>query len=159
VKKKLMFDHDFSRVTRKHYITGKSAINFPLVGVTTGGWHSLAYFDRDSGMIKLSLAGIHYPDTSSFYSDAGIRDMSKELERRGWSTGGRAVFMADHYRAAADMVAKWAMSNSKHCSVEIANWFPGESDRERFLDLLTTGSTRLQEIGQLEKVERWLPYQ
>ncbi|WP_426212478.1 hypothetical protein [Pseudomonas sp. TWR2-1-1] len=156
--KKPAFDHDFLRVSREHYITGKSAINFPSMGAT-GGWHSLAYFDRDSGVMKLSLAGIHYPDTTVFFSGAGICDMSPELERRGWSTGGRAVFMADHYRAAADMVAKWALSNSKHCNVEIANWFPAEPDRERFLDLLATGSTRLQEIGKREKVECWLRYQ
>ena len=152
------FDHDFSRVSREHYITGKSAINFPTMRAT-GGWHSLAYFDRDSGVMKLSLAGIHYPDTTAFFSDAGICDMSQELARRGWSAGGRAVFMADHYRAAADMVAKWAMSNSNHCNVEIANWFPAEPDREIFLELLATGSIRLQELGRLGKVENWLRYQ
>lgn len=27
--------------------------------------------------------------------------------------------MADHYRAAADMIVRWALSASIHCSVEI----------------------------------------
>lgn len=88
--KKPAFDHDFLRLSREHYITGKSAINFPSMGAT-GGWHSLAYFDRDSGVMKLSLAGIHYPDTTAFFSDAGICDMSQELARRGWSAGGRGL--------------------------------------------------------------------
>lgn len=50
-----LFDFDLKRVSHKHYITGKSAINFPHPGSTTGGWHFLAYFDRESGVAKVSL--------------------------------------------------------------------------------------------------------
>jgi len=149
------FDKDFSRVTRENYITGKSAINFPSAGAT-GGWHSLAYFDRDSGMMKLSLAGIHYPDTRVFFGDAGIFDATQTLVEQGWPAGGRAVFMADHFRAAADVVVKWTLGESQHCNVEIAEWFPAEADREKFIDLLASGCPRLQELGRLEKVERWI---
>lgn len=149
------FDYDFSRVTREHYITGKSAINFPSGG-TTGGWHTLAYFDRDAGVMKLSLAGIHYPDTYAFFSDAGVCDMSQDLASRGWPVGEREVFVADHFRAAADMVVKWALSESQHCNVEVEEWFPGGSDRERFLDLLAASSPSLRELGRFEKVDRWL---
>lgn len=43
-----LFDFDLKRASREHYITGKAAINFPHVGSTTGGWHFLWYFDRET---------------------------------------------------------------------------------------------------------------
>ena len=67
-----LFDFDLKRVSRTHYITGKAAINFPQPGSTTGGWHFLSYFDRDSGVAKVSLASIHYPDTTGFFGRTGV---------------------------------------------------------------------------------------
>lgn len=151
-----LYDLSLSRVTREHYITGKAAINFPFPGVTTGGWHFMSYWSQDSGVCKVSLAGIHFPDTTSFFGDAGILDATQLLADRGWPSVGREIWMADHIRAAADLVAKWALSDSQHCSVEIDEWFPSGEDRQRFLDLLETSNARLRELGKLERVERWL---
>ena len=80
-----LVDCDLKRVSREHYITGKAAINFPHAGSTTGGWHFLSYFDRDSGVAKVSLTGIHYPDTTDFFGDVGVNDVTNKLARRGWS--------------------------------------------------------------------------
>lgn len=151
-----LFDLNLSRVTREHYVTGKAAINFPFPSVTTGGWHFLSYWNRDSGVCKVSLAGIHFPDTTSFFGDAGILDATQLLADRGWQADGKTVWMADHFRAAADMVVRWALSDSQHCSVEIDEWFPAEVDRQRFLDLIGAAMGRLRELGKLERVERWL---
>ena len=151
-----LFNLDLSRITREHYITGKAAINFPFPGVTTGGWHFLSYWDRESGVCKVSLAGIHFSDTTAFFGDAGILDATQLLAKRGWHAEGKAVWMADHFRAAADMVIRWALSDSQHCSVEIADWFPADEDRQRFLELLGTASPHLLELGRIEKFERWL---
>jgi hypothetical protein len=126
-----LFDFDLKRVSRTHYITGKAAINYPHAGSTTGGWHFLSYFDRDSGVAKVSLAGTHYPDTTDFFGDAGVIDVTDELAMLGWSEGGKRLFMADHYRAAADMVMKWVLSGSKHCNVEVADWFPFYEAKQR----------------------------
>ena len=154
-----LFDLDLQRVTREHYITGKAAINFPYPGVNTGGWHVTSYWDRDSGMCKVSLAGIHFPDTTAFFGDVGILDATQLLAERGWHAEGKAVWMADHFRSAADMVVRWALSDSQHCSVEISDWFPADEDRQRFLELLAVGSARLRELGKLDRVERWLSTQ
>ena len=154
-----LFDLDLQRVTREHYITGKAAINFPYPGVTTGGWHFMSYWDRDSGVCKVSLAGIHFPDTTAFFGDAGILDATQLLADRGWESAGRTTWMADHFRAAADMVVRWALSDSQHCNVEIEDWFPDDEDRQRFLDLIGAAKGRLRDIGRLEKVERWLDSQ
>lgn len=151
-----LFDLDLSRVSREHYITGKAAINFPLPGVTTGGWHFMSYWDRDSGVCKVSLAGVHFPDTTAFFGEVGILDATHPLVERGWPVDGRTVWMADHFRAAADMIVRWAMSDSRHCNVEITEWFPADGDRKQLLDLLESGSPGLRMFGRLEKVERWL---
>jgi hypothetical protein len=56
----------------------------------------------------------------------GIFDATDQLAKRGWPRNG-PVYMADHYRAAADMLMTWGLSDSAHCNVEVADWFP-ESD-------------------------------
>lgn len=154
-----LFDLNLSRVSREHYVTGKAAINFPFPGVTTGGWHVTSYWDRDSGLCKVSLAGIHFPDTTEFFGEAGIDDATQVLAERGWHAEGKAVWMADHSRAAADMVVRWALSDSLHCNVEIADWFPSTEDRQRFLDLLRSARPHLLDLGRMEKVDRWLETQ
>lgn len=154
-----LFDHDLRRVSRQHYITGKTAINFPHPGCTTGGWHYLSYFDREAGVVKVSLAGIHYPATNAFFGDTGITDVTEQLRKRGWLVEDRRLFMADHYRAAADMIVKWALSDSRHCNVEFAEWFPSPEASSRLLELLDLGKPKLSELHRLQKVEGWLSSQ
>jgi len=154
-----LFDFDLNRVSRTHYITGKAAINFPHAGSTTGGWHFLSYFDPDSGVAKVSLAGIHYPDTTDFFGGAGVNDVTDELSKRGWSEDGKRPFMADHYRAAADMVMKWVLSDSKHCNVEVADWFPSSETKQRLFEILNSGRPKLSDFDKLQKMEAWLSSQ
>jgi hypothetical protein len=97
------FDLDLSRVTYRHYVTGKAAINFPHPKSSTGGWHYLGYWDSNNGQAKVSLAGIHYPDTYAYFQDIGIRNATEELKQRGWRID-HEVYMADHFRATGDMV-------------------------------------------------------
>jgi len=146
-----LFDFDLKRVSREHYITGKAAINFPHPRSTSGGWHFLSYFDREAGVAKVSLAGIHYPDTINFFGDAGILDVTDQLAKLGWALAGRRICMADHYRAAADMIVKWTLSDSKHSNVEMAEWFPLLEDRQMLFTLLETGKQKLLDMGRLHK--------
>ena len=78
-----LFDFDLKRVSREHYITAKAAINFPRPQTTTGGWHFLSHFDREAGVVKVSLAGIHYADTTSFFGVEGITDVTDRVAERG----------------------------------------------------------------------------
>lgn len=151
-----LFDFDLKRVSRENYITGKAAINFPHPGSTTGGWHFLSYFDRESGAAKVSLAGIHYPDTTAYFGDLGIIDVTDELAKRGWLVEGRRLYMADHFRAAADMIVRWTLSESIHCSVELDDWFSSRAERQQLLEILGTGRSKLSEVGRWQKVEAWL---
>ncbi|MGF6455303.1 hypothetical protein ABIA55_000767 [Pseudomonas frederiksbergensis] len=90
-----LFDFYLKRASRKNYITGKAAISFPHPGSTTGEWHFLSYFDREFGVAKVSLAGIHYPDTTGYFGDLGIADITDQLVERGWPVEGRQLYMAD----------------------------------------------------------------
>ncbi|MGE1090152.1 hypothetical protein [Pseudomonas zeae] len=157
--RKPLFDFDLKRVSLEHYITGKAAINFPHPESTTGGWHFLSYFDRDSGVAKVSLAGIHYPDTTGFFGDAGVIDVTKQLTKRGWFLDGQLLFMADHYRAAADMIVRWALSESEHCNIEIDEWFPSLTEKQRLLKMLDLAKPKLFEVGRIQKMETWLDSQ
>lgn len=150
-----LFDLDLKRVSRENYITGKAAINFPS-DYDTGGCQWLSYWDHDTGVAKVSLSGIHYPDTTRFFGDIGICDVTDQLAQRGWRLDGRTLFMADHYRAAADMIVRWAISESQHCNVEIDEWFPAETDRQRLLDLLENGRPKLCLLSKQSKVDAWL---
>ena len=73
-----LFDFDLKRVSREHYITDKASINFPHPGTTTGEWHFLSYFDRESGGAKVSLAGIHDPDTTGYFGEVRVRGLELE---------------------------------------------------------------------------------
>lgn len=111
-------------------------------------------------LAKVSLAGIHYPDTTDFFGCAGVFDVTDQLTKLAWCAEGRRLFMADHYRrAAADIIAKWALGESKHCSVEIDEWFPTSNDKKRFVDLVTTGMPKIGQYAKSGKVEIWLSSQ
>lgn len=64
--------------------------------------------------------------------------------------------MADHYRATAEMVVRWALSEAGHCNVEVADWFPPQGDRQGLFMLLDVGNPKPLEMGRLQKMEVWL---
>lgn len=147
------FDVDLCRVSPEHYIAGKAAINFPWPEATTGGWHHLSYWDREAGQVKVSLAGIHYPDTSAYFGDFGVIDASQKLRRRGWAID-HGIYIADHFRAAADMVLAWAFGQSKHCNVELSDWFPEDEDQCYILHLLTSATDKMSD-SQRDRIKQW----
>ena len=111
------------------------------------------------GVAKVSLAGIHYPHTTGYFDDLGIIDVTGQQASRGWAVERQRLFMADHYRAAADMIVKWALSDSKHCNIEVAECFPSPTDKQGLFHLLELAKPRLLEVGRLEKAEAWLSSQ
>lgn len=136
------FDLDLKRVSYVHYITGKAAINFAWAHATSGGWHYLSYWNSTTGQAKVSLAGIHYPDTSKYFGDTGIMNASEELKQRGWQID-HQIYMANHFRAAGDMALAWAFGQSKHCNVELSEWFSDDRDLADIVRLLSRALDRL----------------
>jgi hypothetical protein len=73
----------------------------------TGDWHFKVMFFcvKDEPRKKASLAGEGMPVNSNHsLADRGIREMSKELRRAGVYLDSAPVFVANHYRAIADIV-------------------------------------------------------
>ncbi|WP_332874204.1 hypothetical protein [Pseudomonas palleroniana] len=85
--------------------------------------------------------------------------MTEHLRMRGWRVEDKKLFMADHYRAAADMIVKWALSDSRYCNVEVAEWFPSPEATQRLLGVLDLGKPKISELNRLQKVEAWLSSQ
>jgi hypothetical protein len=54
--------------------------------------------------VKASLARIHYPDISFLFGATGVFDAREHPAKRGWRFDS-AIYMANHFRAAADMVS------------------------------------------------------
>lgn len=96
------FNVNLMRVTYLHYITAKAAINYPWTHTTSGAWHYLSYWNSTTGQARVSLAGIHYPDTSKYFGDTGTMNASKQLKQRGWQID-HQIYMANHFRAAGDI--------------------------------------------------------
>lgn len=44
--------------------------------------------------------------------------------------------MADHFRAAGDMVLNWAFGHSEECNVEVSEWLPDNQDLADMVKLL-----------------------
>lgn len=107
-------------------------------------------------MTKVSLAGIHYLETKAYLGDLGIIDLTDELAERGWPVDGYRLLMAERYRAAVDMIVRWALSESDHYSVEIDDWFASHAERRRLLEILDTARSQLSKVGRWQKVEAWL---
>lgn len=89
----------------------------------------------------------------------GIIDVTEELRKLGWPVEDRGLFMANHYRAAADVVVKWVLSDSNHCNVEVAKWFPSPETRLRLVGVLDLAKNKLSELHRLQKMEAWLSSQ
>ncbi|WP_460133899.1 hypothetical protein [Pseudomonas sp. S1_E04] len=55
---------------------------------------------------KVSLTGIYFSDRTAFFGNAEISDAIELLAKRGLHADGKTVWMADHFGAAADLIAK-----------------------------------------------------
>ncbi|MHD0644890.1 hypothetical protein ACYPKM_04640 [Pseudomonas aeruginosa] len=141
--RKPFFDVDFKNVSKEHYITLKSSLNFPL-SKDTGDWHYLNFFDADHDNYKIYLAGIHSPDTSKLLGDTGVIDAAELFKKQRIKTGLKHVYIADHYRAAADMVIKWAMTKAPESSLEFDGWFPSLKDKKKVIDLIEQAAKKLE---------------
>lgn len=88
------------------YISFNQALNLRAEGELTGDWHFKVMFFcvTDQPRKKASLAGKGMAvNTNPSLGDFGVRDMSLELERAGVCSNKAPVFVANHYRAIADI--------------------------------------------------------
>ena len=89
------------------YVSFNRALNLRVEGEMTGDWHFKVMFFcvKDEPRKKASLAGEGMPiNSNDSLADLGIREMSKDLKREGVISHDAPVFVANHYRAIADIV-------------------------------------------------------
>lgn len=112
---------------------------------------------QDRNELAGRYAGIHYPDTSKYFGDTGIMNASEELKQRGWQID-HQIYMANHFRAAGDMALAWAFGQSKHCNVELFEWFPDDRDLADMVRLLRHALDRLDGLER-DRLDLWLESQ
>lgn len=75
-----------------------------------------------------------------FFGDNSIINATKQLEVRGWLSEGKKLFMGDHYRTAAGIAVKWALSDTRHCHVEVVECSPSPEAKQRLRRMLEQGN-------------------
>ena len=90
--------------TPERYISYKHALNLRLPGEDTGDWHFDSAFFGGEGDRRAPLAGVgEAVNTVLALGSHGVRDMGDVLARQGVREPNGPVYVADHYRAIADL--------------------------------------------------------
>ena len=92
--------------TPRQYLSFNRALNLREPGEATGDWHFKVMFfcaaDEPPKMATLAGEGKEI-DTTPSLGDRGVRDMSHELARRKVKAMAGPIYVANHYRAIADL--------------------------------------------------------
>ncbi len=108
--------------TPQRYISFNCALNLRAPGEDTGDWHFLVSFfcAADEPRRSASLAGHGMEiDTTPSLGDLGVRDMAEILECQNVRANSGPVFVANHYRAIADIA--FAEVQGKHFPRRVTN--------------------------------------
>lgn len=129
------------------YVSGMHSINLDLKDGTGVGWHYYNYWKLDSD-IKLYGKGMPV-DITRVLGNYGVEDRSSVL--------GYSIFIADHTRAAVDLVyeslIKWNMIGEIRGMVDDI-FLTREQQEEFFSKLLLLVDILDNECG--DKLERWV---
>ena len=115
------------------YISFKRALNLRLPGELTGDWHfDVSFF----GYPERSYAPLAGPnglvDTTPTLGSRGVRDMGRQIADWGIKPYEGPVWVANHYRAIADMamdrLQNWSWSAEAFPAHQIDEWLWSEED-------------------------------
>jgi hypothetical protein len=100
-----MYAIEIPPTSPKCYISFKHALNLRFPDEDTGEWHFLTAFFEDKKEIRSApLAGEgEIVDTIPSLGELGIREMSKILKAQQVISANTPVYVANHYRAIADL--------------------------------------------------------
>ncbi|MEH6822720.1 MAG: hypothetical protein V7629_02270 [Motiliproteus sp.] len=125
------------QTSRRHYLTGKTALNIPSER-GTGDWHFFEVFQGTHGRPPgpFFVAEKDLLDTSELLQDEGIIECSRALKAQG-AQANHPVYAADHPRAMADMLYS-AIKKDLHFenSYNIDDWFPAAKDKNELFRLV-----------------------
>ena len=144
------------------YISFKRALNLRLAGELTGDWHFDVSFFGYPERSYVRLAGPNsLVDTTPTLGSRGVRDMGRLIANSGIKPYEGPVWVANHYRAIADMamdrLQNWHWTAQTFPAHQINDWLWSEEDFETLVgDYLKP--MRGQISGRVrEAYDEWLP--
>lgn len=143
------------------YISFEAALNLRYPGEDTGDWHfDTAWFDYTDGPHRTApIAGPDgLIDTTPALGERGVRDMGEVLAAKRVTAGQGPVYVADHYRAIAD-IAMVELAQGRVPTVATASvinqWFDTAEQIERLRSYLLPLRAHLGTGGR-EAFDTWI---
>lgn len=144
------------------YISFERALNLRLQDEWTGDWHFRVSFFGYPERSYAPLAGPNgLVDTTPTLGSRGVRDMGRMIAGYGIKPYDGPVWVANHYRAIADMamdrLCNWHWEAATFPAHQIAEWLWSEEDFDILVDDYLK-PMRGQTRGRLrEAYDEWLP--
>lgn len=134
--------------SKKVYLSSYFALNL-INKEATGDWHSTTFWSEKSipnHSHILGLDGYSACDTSKYFSDDGIFLGNSTLEKMGFERfcEGFDLYVADHFRAVADLIVLYALRGGVFSYFEFDDMMPAESDKQRVFEILNKGIPKME---------------
>lgn len=147
----------------RRYVSFNRALNLREPGEDTGDWHFKVMFfctiDEPPKIARLAGEGTEI-DTTLSLGDRGVRDMSAELTRLRVTEENGPVYVANHYRAIADLALMELLRDRVPMTVTarcINQWLDTEDQIDKLLqDYLIPLGDQLDGVAR-EAYDAWLP--
>ncbi len=149
--------------TPRRYVSFNRALNLREPGEDTGDWHFKVMFfcsaDEPPKVANLAGEGTEI-DTTPTLGELGVRDMSDELARKNVKAMSGPIYVANHYRAIADLALAELMEGRVPMTVTaraVNQWFDTEDQIATLVrDYLVPLGDQL--VGEARKsYDAWLP--
>lgn len=144
------------------YISFERALNLRLPDEWTGDWHFRVSF---FGYPERSFAPLAGPnslvDTTRTLGSRGVRDMGRLVDAYGIKPYDGPVWVANHYRAIADMamdrLCNWHWEAATFPAHQIAQWLWSEEDFDILVDDYLKPMREQIRGPRREAYDEWLP--
>lgn len=143
------------------YISFLRALNLRLPGELSGDWQfELSFFGFPEGTYAHLAGGNGLVDTTFSLGSRGVREMGHLIAENGIKPYDGPVWVANHYRAIADMVMhelEGRCSEEVLPACQISDWMWSEEDFDILVKDYLKPLRRQLRGPQREAFSRWLP--
>jgi len=143
--------------SKKHYLTGVTALNIPSPDGTSGDWHfHETFYGRGEIKPKFMLAGEGEElNTNFILQDFGIYECSGTLRHLGVAVDNK-VYAANHHRAILDMLyrsVKLLRKSPTH--IKIDDWLDTEEQKKLLLNKIKDLEPYMEK-DEWQMIQTWL---
>lgn len=146
--------------SRVRYISFMHALNIALPDEDTGDWHFRAYFfdPADQSRAVLTAGEGERVNSNPGLGGKGIRDMAGVLRSHGIDTDSGPVFVANHFRAVADIALSSLLDGRapRLANSEINAWFNTPEEIAALLDDYLAPIRAQVQPDQQGQFDQWL---